>query len=78
LVALSRHKVWVFGISGALIAGNLFYVFSLAPRIRARALTCPVDDPRCSAATRLSKIVLWISAAIWTAGSSPPSCSVRS
>lgn len=68
LVALSRHKTWVFAIAGLLIAGNFFYVYSLAPRLKARALACPVDDPRCGVATRFSKVVLWISAAIWAAG----------
>lgn len=68
LVALSRHKPWVFGISGVLIAGNFLYVYSLAPRLKARALACPIDDPRCGVATRFSRAVLWISAAIWSVG----------
>jgi mercuric ion transport protein len=40
----------------------------VAESSKARALACPIDDPRCSVATRFSKVVLWISAAIWAAG----------
>ncbi len=68
LVSLSRHKEWVFAISGVLIAGNFAYVYWLAPRLQARALACPVDDPRCRTASGFSRTVLWISAAIWVAG----------
>lgn len=68
LVSLSHHKPLVFGIAGALIAANFVYVYGLAPRLKARALACPIDDPRCRVATRFSKIVLWISAAIWAVG----------
>ncbi len=68
LVALSRHKPWVFAFSGLMIAGNLYYVYRLAPRLQARALACSIDDPRCRIAGRFSRSVLWISAAIWVAG----------
>jgi hypothetical protein len=68
LVALSRQKEWVFGLSGMLIAGNFYYVYSLAPRLQARALACPIDDPRCRTAGRFNRIILWLSAAIWIVG----------
>lgn len=68
LVALSHHKPCVFGISCALIAGNLAYIYALAPRLRARALACAIGDPRCRIAARFSKIVLWLSAALWAIG----------
>ena len=68
LVSLSRHKEWVFAISGVLIAGNFAYVYWLAPRLQARALACPVDDPRCRTASGFSRTVLWVSAVIWVGG----------
>ena len=68
LVGLSRHKLWVFGFSGLLIAGTYYYVYRLAPRLQARALACPIYDPRCRIASRFSRIVLGISAGIWAVG----------
>jgi mercuric ion transport protein len=69
LVTLSRHKNWVFAISGALIAGNFAYVYWLAPKLRAHTLACSPDDPRaCDTASRLSRITLWISFAIYLIG----------
>ncbi len=68
LVSLSRHKLWVFTLSGLLIAGNFYYLYRLAPRLQARALACPIDDPRCRTASRFSRIVLGISAGIWAVG----------
>jgi hypothetical protein len=69
LVTLSHHKNWVFAISGTLIACNFVYVYMLGPKLRARALGCSVDDPRaCEVASRLSRLVLWISGAIYGAG----------
>src|SRR5947207_15934359 len=43
LVALSRHKNWVFVVSGVLILGNVVYVYSIAPRLRARKPVCSFD-----------------------------------
>lgn len=69
LVELSRHKLLVFGISGALIAGNFFYVYWLSPRLKRTQEACAVDDPgACDTATRVSRVVLWISAAIYLVG----------
>src|ERR1051326_194049 len=69
LVILSRHKDWVFAISGVLICGNIVYVYSIGPRLRARNLACSLDDPRaCMMASTFSRIVLWISAAIYMIG----------
>src|SRR3954470_18385189 len=45
LVILSRHKPWVFTISGLLIGGNLLYVYGIAPRLRVAGGTCPTDAP---------------------------------
>jgi len=68
LVSLSRHKLWVFALSGLLIAGNFYYVYRLAPRLQARVLSCPIDDPRCRTASRFSRVVLAMSAGIWLVG----------
>src|SRR5437764_3964217 len=45
LVALSRHKTWVFAISGLLIGANLLYVYAIAPRLREAGTACPADAP---------------------------------
>jgi mercuric ion transport protein len=69
LVTLSRHKTWVFAISGALIGSNLLYVYTVAPRLRKTGEACPADAPdACNAASRFSRVVLWISAAIYAVG----------
>lgn len=68
LVTLSRHKNWVFAIAGALIGTSFVYTYALAPRLRTAAETCAPGDTSCQAATRVSKIVLWISAGIYAAG----------
>jgi hypothetical protein len=34
LVTLARHKVWVFTVSGALIASDFFYIYRLSPRLK--------------------------------------------
>jgi hypothetical protein len=69
LVALSRHKQWVFAISGLLICANLLYTRVLAPRLRSGGAACPADAPdACRAAGRFSRVVLWVAVAIYAAG----------
>ena len=69
LVTLSRHKGWVFAISGLLISGNFFYVYWMAPRLRARAQVSPPDGiTACGTADRLNRFLLWISAGIYLIG----------
>src|SRR6266481_785675 len=69
LVVLSRHKTWVFSISGLRIVGNLIYVYVVAPRLRQRGLACPSDAPdACASASRFSRILLWVSATIYAVG----------
>ena len=63
LVALSHHKNWVFAVSGLLIAGNFAYVYMLAPR-----LTCPPGADACAQARRTSRVILWISAVLYSTG----------
>src|SRR3954454_10392896 len=62
LVTLSRHKNWVFGVSGVLILSNFAYVYFVAPKLSENGVTCPADEPNaCEVATRTSRVVLWIS-----------------
>ena len=70
LVTLSRHKAWVFAVSGILIGANFAYVYLLAPRLRAQGETsCPIEGPgACGTADRVSRVVLWMSAAIYLVG----------
>jgi len=69
LVALSHHKVWVFGLAGGLIAANFVYVYAIGPRLRrSNVVACAPDDATCGAASRFSRIVLWFSAALYGVG----------
>src|SRR5438270_3588194 len=40
LVALSRHKHWVFIVAGVLISANFVYVYAVAPRLQAQTGAC--------------------------------------
>jgi mercuric ion transport protein len=67
LVTLSRHKVWTFAISGALIALSFVNTYYIIPRFGRRE--CSPDNPTgCAEASRLSKILLWLSAVIFAVG----------
>lgn len=67
LVTLSRHKQWTFSISGGLIALSFLNMYYIAPRFRAQE--CGPDDPSaCADASKLSTILLWVSAGIYLAG----------
>jgi hypothetical protein len=70
LVTLSQHQSWVFLIAGLPIAVSFLYVYRIAPRLKAHGETCSIEDGQtaCDVATRLSRIVLWISAAIYAIG----------
>jgi hypothetical protein len=69
LVALSHNKATVFAVSAVLIALNFAYVYSAAPRLRAAGASCPSDEAgACGSAARLSRGVLWLSAALHGAG----------
>jgi mercuric ion transport protein len=67
LVALSRHKQWTFAVSGVLIALSFLNMYYLAPRLRAKA--CAPDNPSaCEDASKFSRVLLWVSAAIYAIG----------
>lgn len=68
LVALSHHKKWTFTISGVLTALSFVNMYWLAPRL-ASGVACSADDPNaCVRASRASKVLLWVSAAIYIVG----------
>ena len=65
LVALSKYKVWTFGLSGVMIviAGILIW--------RSRNMPCPVDPVKARACTRLRTFSLWVywsSVVVWLVG----------
>ena len=67
LVTLSHHKIWTFATSGILIGASFMNVYWFAPRLRTRS--CSPDNPdACEEASRLSKIVLWLSAILYAIG----------
>jgi hypothetical protein len=68
LVSLSRHKIWTFSIAGTLIAASFVMTYVVAPRLQ-RGDVCAADDPTtCGEVSKLSRVVLWSSALIWSGG----------
>ncbi|ADV80879.1 hypothetical protein [Terriglobus saanensis] len=68
LVSLSRHKIWSFSIAGTLIAVSFVMTYVVAPRLQ-RGDACAADDPTtCGEVSKLSRVVLWGSALIWSGG----------
>jgi hypothetical protein len=67
LVALSRHKVWTFSISGALIVLSFANMYYVVPRLKPSE-ACDPADSACRDAGRASRILLWVSAAVYTIG----------
>ncbi|MCU1311925.1 MAG: hypothetical protein JWO20_3050 [Candidatus Angelobacter sp.] len=66
LVTLSHHKFLVFGVSGVMIAASFINMYVVAPRL---AQECAADDPSaCDTASRFSRVLLWVSAAIYAVG----------
>jgi hypothetical protein len=69
LVTLSHHKAWVFGISGIMIALSFAHMYLLVPRLRAQELGCDPNDPSaCDTASKFSRVVLWLSTALYAIG----------
>jgi mercuric ion transport protein len=68
LVSLSRHKIWTFSIAGSLIAASFVMTYVIAPRLR-EGEACEADDPTtCGEISKLSRVILWGSATIWSGG----------
>jgi mercuric ion transport protein len=70
LVTLARHREIVFIFSGALIASDFVYVYWLSPRMKAQGQACAIEDgpAACDTATRVSRVALWVAAAIFCIG----------
>ena len=69
LVTLSHHRNWIFVLSSGLIGANFYYVYRVAPSLLVERGVCSPDDPgACARATRISRVVLWASAALLTIG----------
>ena len=70
LVTLAKRKVWVFTLSGLLIATDFVYHYWLAPRFKAEGEACSIEDgpTACDTATRLSRVALWVATAIYGIG----------
>ena len=68
LVSLSRHKVWTFSIAGALIMGSFLMTYVVAPHMSEGDM-CEAHDPNtCGEVSKLSRVILWGSALIWSGG----------
>lgn len=68
LVSLSRHKIWTFSIAGTLIAASFVMTYLVAPRLQ-QGEACAADDPTtCGEVSKVSRLVLWGSALIWSGG----------
>src|SRR4051812_20057885 len=67
LVTLSRHKRLTFSVSGILIGLSFLNIYYVAPRFRAQQ--CAPENPNaCDDASKLSKVLLWVSAGIYAIG----------
>jgi mercuric ion transport protein len=68
LVNLSKHKIWTFSIAGVLIAMSFVMTYLIAPRLR-QGEVCDANDPAtCGEVSKISRIILWGSAIIWSCG----------
>ena len=68
LVSLSRHKIWIFTIAGLLITTSFVMTYLIAPRLR-QGEACGADDSAtCAEVSKISKVLLWGSAFIWSCG----------
>jgi len=69
LVALSRHKAWVFAGTALLLAADAYYVYRLVPRLLVAGGACRADDASaCARATRVSRVLFGFSLALYAVG----------
>lgn len=64
LAWLSNYKAWLFAFAGLMIAFN----FALVCRPRGRIACTVGGGEACEQASRLNKVVLWLSAVIYVIG----------
>lgn len=67
LVSLSRHKQWIFAISGVLVALSFLNMYYTVPHLKANACM-PDNRSACADASKFSKTLLWFSAVIYAVG----------
>jgi hypothetical protein len=67
LVSLSHHKPWVFGSAAILISAGFLYAYRWAPRRRGDSCAA-TEQSACGRAQRVSRVVLWISSALFAVG----------
>ena len=70
LVTLASHKVWLFAVSGALIASDFLYIYWLSPRLKVHGRACSIEGgpTACDATTRISRVALRVAAGIYAVG----------
>lgn len=68
LVTMSRHKNWVFALSGLAIAGNMIWVYRISPGARSAACDPADTSSPCAAVSGFSRIILWLSATLFLVG----------
>jgi mercuric ion transport protein len=68
LVSLSRHKIWTFSIAGSLIAASFLMTYVVAPRFQRGEVCAANDRTTCGEVSKLSRVILWSSAVIWSGG----------
>jgi len=68
LVTLSRHKVWTFSISCMLIGSSFVNIYYFVPRLRGGDVCDVGGRSACDDASRVSKLVLWVSAGVYAVG----------
>ncbi|MBN4050160.1 hypothetical protein JYT28_00230 [Desulfobulbus sp. AH-315-M07] len=72
LIPLSMNKEWVFLFAGLLIVLNWVLIIRRARSAAANACEIPEsgasDDTACDTASRFSRVVLWVSTALYIVG----------
>jgi signal transduction histidine kinase len=68
LVTMSRNKFWTFTLAGGFISLSFVMTYWVAPRLQVGQI-CIEDDPTtCGRVSKVSRMLLWGSAAIWSFG----------
>jgi hypothetical protein len=60
LAVISRHKNWMFALSGALLALN-YWLVVVRPEACAPGEICHMDSPL----MRFNRLIFWVSAAVY-------------
>lgn len=68
LVSLSRHKILTFSVAGTLIAASFVMTYVIAPRLQQGEVCAAGDPTTCGEVSKLSRVILWGSALIWSGG----------